>query len=64
MEFTTSPGGWWVGWWVGAGLYEKGAKPASTKIGVKVSEFGNDNILLARIQKPQSINQSMCNCKS
>ena len=53
-----------VGWWVGARLYEKGAKPASTKIGVKVSEFGNDNILLARIQKPQSINQSMCNCKS
>ena len=48
MKFTTSPGGWWVV--VGAGFYEINAKPASTKVGVKVeAELGNvilKNLLL------------------
>ena len=35
LEFTTSPGEWWM-WVVGAGFYEINAKPALTKIGVKV----------------------------
>ena len=33
LVFTTSPGGW-VG--AGAGFYENNAKPALTKVGVKV----------------------------
>ena len=35
LEFTTSPGGWWVGGWVGGELCKINAKPASTKIGVE-----------------------------
>ena len=34
LEISTSPGGWWVV--VGAGFYQINAKPALTKVEVKV----------------------------
>ena len=45
LKFTTSPGGWWVVVVVGGGFYEINAKPALTKVGVKVlAELGNIGI--------------------